>query len=150
MRRAPRTLRRRLAAAGALVALAAGGVAAAAGPSVLPILPRIHRQHVPPPPAPALPSSLAVDENEYTVRPSQIVLAAGDVDFNVYNRGMDDHDMTIVDADGVQHQVAVHPGASAQLVVALKPGTYRLFCSLFAGTPQSHDALGMHANITVK
>jgi uncharacterized cupredoxin-like copper-binding protein len=148
--RVSRTLRRRLAAAGALAALAAGGVAAAAGPSALEFLPRIHRQHVPPPAAPALPSSLAVDEAEYTLRPSQIVLAAGDVDFNVYNRGMDDHDMTLVDGNGVQHQVAVHPGQSAQLIVALKPGTYRLFCSLFEGTPQSHDALGMHAEITVK
>ncbi|HEY1480131.1 MAG TPA: cupredoxin domain-containing protein [Gaiellales bacterium] len=132
-----------------LVALAVAGVALAAAPA-LPYVPRHQRLHVPPPPTPALPSSLAVDEAEYTLRPSQIVLAAGNVKINVYNRGMDDHDLTLVDGNGVTQQVAVHPGASATLMVPLKPGTYRLYCSLFEGTPESHDALGMHATVTVQ
>jgi uncharacterized cupredoxin-like copper-binding protein len=139
-----------MAVASVLVALAAAGAAAAADPPSLPVALRVHRLHVPPPPAAALPSTLAVDESEYTLRPSQIVLAAGSIQFNVYNRGMDDHDMTLVDSSGATQTVAVHPGQSAPLVVSLKPGTYRLFCSLFEGTPQSHDALGMHATITVQ
>ena len=128
--------------------LAAAGVGLAAAP--LEPAHRVHHLHVPPPPAPSLPSSLAVDESEYTVRPSQILLAAGQVRINVYNRGMDDHDLTVVDGNGATQQVAVKPGASGTLVVALKPGTYRLYCSLFEGTPQSHDALGMHSTIDVR
>jgi uncharacterized cupredoxin-like copper-binding protein len=140
---------RSAATASVLLALAVAGVALAATPA-LPVSARLHRLHVPPPPVAALPSSLAVDEAEYTLRPSQIVLAAGQVTINVYNRGMDDHDLTLVDGNGVTQQVAVHPGQSSQLIVPLKPGSYRLYCSLFEGTPQSHDALGMHATIEVK
>jgi plastocyanin len=105
---------------------------------------------VPPALAPALPSSLAGDENEYTLRPSQIVLAAGQVTFNVYNRGMDDHDLTLVDGSGATWQIPLDAGESGRLVVALEPGSYRLFCSLFAGTPESHDALGMHNVVQVR
>jgi plastocyanin len=136
------------AAASALVALAAAGLALAAGP--LEPAARHHRLHVPPPIVAALPASLAVDESEYTIRPSQIVLAAGDVKFNVYNRGMDDHDLTLVDGNGVTQQIALKAGTNGTLIVALKPGSYRLYCSLFAGTPQSHDALGMHAVVDVR
>ena len=140
--------RRLCVAASALLALAAAGVGLAAAP--LEPAARVHHLHVPPPPPPTLPSSLAVDESEYTVRPSQILLAAGQVQINVYNRGMDDHDLTVVDGNGATQQVAVKPGASSTLIVSLKPGSYRLYCSLFAGTPQSHDALGMHSTIDVR
>lgn len=130
------------------MALAATGAGLAAAP--LEAVVRHHRLHVPPAPVAALPASLAVDESEYTVRPSQIVVAAGQVKINVYNRGMDDHDLTLVDGNGVTQQVAVKAGGSATLVVALKPGSYTLYCSLFAGTPQSHEALGMHNVIQVR
>ncbi len=140
--------RRLLIAASACLALAATGAGLAATP--LDAVARRHRLHVPPPPLAVLPSSLAVDESEYTLRPSQIVLAAGQVRINVYNRGMDDHDLTLVDGDGVTQQVPVKAGASGTLIVALKPGSYTLYCSLFAGTPQSHEALGMHNVIDVR
>jgi plastocyanin len=128
--------------------LAATSTSLAATP--LETVARHHRLHVPPRPTATLPSSLAVDETEYTLRPSQIVLAAGQVRITVYNRGMDDHDLTVVDASGVAQQVAVKPGESGTLVVALEPGSYRLYCSLFAGTPESHEALGMHKTIEVR
>jgi plastocyanin len=140
--------RRVLIAAGACLALAATGVGLAATP--LDAVARHHRLHVPPPPLAVLPSSLAVDESEYTLRPSQIVLAAGQVRINVYNRGMDDHDLTLVDGNGITQQVPVKAGESGTLIVALKPGSYTLYCSLFAGTPQSHEALGMHNVIDVR
>jgi plastocyanin len=144
--RAPRCTRS--ASVVVLMTLAVVGVGVAApAPSYLE---RHHRLHVPPPPTPVLPSSLAVDEAEYTVRPSQILLAAGQVKINVYNRGMDDHDLTVVDGNGVTQSVPVKPGTSATLIVALKPGTYTLYCSLFEGTPDSHEALGMHATIAVR
>jgi uncharacterized cupredoxin-like copper-binding protein len=140
--------RRLLTAASVLVALAATGAGVAAPP--LEAVARHHRLHVPPAPVVALPSSLAVDESEYTLRPSQIVVAAGQVKINVYDRGMDDHDLTVVDGNGVTQQVPVKAGASAALVVTLTPGSYTLYCSLFAGTPESHEALGMHNVIEVR
>jgi plastocyanin len=128
------------------LAVASAGLAAAP----LALGERHHRLHVPPPPALALPSSLAVDETEYALRPSQIVLAAGQVKINVYNRGMDDHDLTLVDGNGVTQQLPVASGQSGTLIVSLKPGSYRLYCSLFEGTPESHDALGMHNTIEAR
>jgi plastocyanin len=130
------------------VVLAAASVGLAAAPLVP--VERHHRLHVPPPPVATLPSSLAVDETEYTLRPSQIVLAAGEVKINVYNRGMDDHDLTVVDGNGVTQQLPIKSGQSGTLIVSLKPGSYRLYCSLFEGTPESHDALGMHNTIEVR
>ncbi len=108
---------------------------------------RIHRVVLP---APDLPSSLAIDENEYTLRPSQTVVAAGLVTVNVYNRGMDDHDVLFYDAKGAAHEVLVPSLHSDKLSATLAPGTYKFVCSLFAGTPESHEALGMHFVLTVK
>jgi plastocyanin len=108
---------------------------------------RRHRIFLPPP---ELPSQLAVDESEYTMRPSQLVVAAGEVTINAYNRGMDDHDVQFTDSQGQVQLVFLHSGDKGVLKADLKPGTYHFICSLFEGTPQSHDALGMHFDLTVK
>jgi len=108
---------------------------------------RRHRIFLPPP---ELPSQLAVDEAEYTMRPSQLVVAAGEVTINAYNRGMDDHDVQFTDSQGQVHLVFLHSGDKGVLKANLTPGTYHFICSLFAGTPQSHEALGMHFDLTVK
>jgi hypothetical protein len=110
--------------------------------------PRVHRLTLPPPPA--LPTSLAVDEDEWTVIPSKRVVAAGPVTLRVYNRGMDDHDLTLVDATGSPHSVALAPGTSSELRVTLTPGTWKLWCSLFAGTDDSHELLGMVSTIQAR
>jgi hypothetical protein len=144
------TIRR---AAGALVALAAGAplAAALAAPAAdAPVIARVHRLHLPPAPAPVLATGLAVDEGEWYVRGSQIVVAAGSVHLRIYNRGQDDHDLTFVDADDQPHSVYLKPGADATLDVTLRPGTYKLFCSLFAGTKDSHEDLGMHTTLTAR
>jgi uncharacterized cupredoxin-like copper-binding protein len=79
------------------------------------------------------------------------VVGAGTVRFEAHNRGMDDHNFVIVDASwNVYASVSLSPGSGADVVAKLHPGTYRLFCSLFAGTPESHDARGMHAFVTVR
>jgi plastocyanin len=108
---------------------------------------RRHRLFLPPP---ELPSSLAVDETEYTMRPSQLVVAAGDVTFHAYNRGMDDHNIAFVDSNGIAFVEPLKPGGSTTITADLAPGTYHVFCSLFAGTPESHEALGMHFELTVQ
>ena len=110
--------------------------------------PRIHRLRLPPPPP--LPTSLAVDEDEWTVIPSKRVVAAGPITMRVYNRGMDDHDLSLVDATGTLHRVDLAPGASAEIRATLTPGTWKLWCSLFAGTPESHELFGMVSTIEAR
>jgi len=122
------------------LALAAAGSAVAA--------PRIHRTTLPPPVA--LPTQLAVDETEWSVRPSRRVVAAGEVRIQVYNRGMDDHDLAIVDASGVRRTVALAPRSSGELVATLAPGRHRIWCSLFEGTALSHEQFGMTAVIEAR
>ena len=101
-------------------------------------------------PAPQLPTALAVDEIEYKLTPSEPVVAAGKVTVHVYNRGQDDHNIVFYDSKGAEHTVYLRPGASGTLSANLAPGHYRFICSLFAGTPQSHELLGMHFELTVK
>ena len=103
-----------------------------------------------PPPPPPLPTSVAVDENEYTIGLSRTVVGAGQVTFNIYNRGMDDHDLALLDANGVLRSVDVPSRDMRALIATLNVGQTKLYCSLFAGTPGSHEALGMVAYIDVR
>ena len=107
--------------------------------------PRLHRTKLPPPLP--LPTSLAVDEGEFVVVPSKRTVAAGAVTFRVYNRGMDDHDLTLLDGAGVTHSVYLEPGSTDSFQATLPPGQWKIYCSLFAGTPLSHEALGMVAYV---
>lgn len=108
-----------------------------------------------PPPSPApqpppLPRIVAVDETEYAIELSRPAVGAGEVTFNVYNRGMDDHDLAVVDAGGTLQVVAVPPRETRTLVVQLSAGTAKLYCSLFGGTAASHEALGMVTYLDVR
>jgi hypothetical protein len=125
-----------------LALAAAPGVAGSAGG-------RIHRLHLPPaPPPPALPQSIALDEFEWGMRGTHLQVAAGRLQIHVYNRGMDDHDLAVIDAQGVLHTVPLASGADAVLAVDVSAGPVKLFCSLFAGTPDSHEAKGMVFSVT--
>ncbi len=109
---------------------------------------RRHRLHLPPV---ELPRALTVDEKEWAVRPSKTLVGTGVVRFTAYNRGEDNHNFVIVGPAGnTVGQAALLPGTAATVTASLRPGTYQLFCSLFAGTPESHYARGMHATITVR
>jgi hypothetical protein len=132
---------RRAVAITALAALAAGSLAPGAGAE------RHHRLRVPPP---ELARALTVDESEWALRPSKTLVAAGPVRLRVYNRGQDDHNLVITDRDGVPQTVLLKPGESGTIVAQLRPGTYALVCSLFAGTPESHEALGMRTVLRVR
>jgi plastocyanin len=131
-------------AAMSAAALAVAPVAAAA---IAVHSPSRHHLHAAGPP---LPRSLSVDEHEWSVIPSERVVAAGIVHFTDYNRGQDEHDLVIKGPGGTTRPVYVEPGQSATIVARLRPGTYTLYCSMFMGTPQSHYALGMHTLITVR
>jgi hypothetical protein len=63
---------------------------------------------------------------------------------------MDDHDLAVVDLNGNVQAVAVPPGESRSLVADLAVGQVKLYCSLYAGTPESHEALGMFTFIEVR
>lgn len=104
----------------------------------------------PPPPPLPLPRTVAVDETEYSIGLSRTLVGVGEITFNVYNRGMDDHDLAVVDASGNVQVVAVPPRETRSLVVQLGVGRTRIYCSLFAGTPASHEALGMSAAIDIE
>ncbi len=130
----------RIAGALILVSLLAAATAVAA--------PRVHRLTLPPPPP--LPSSLAVNEDEWTVIPSKRVVAAGPVTLRVYNRGMDDHDLSLVDATGTLHRVYLGPSGTSEIQATLTPGTWKIWCSLFEGTPQSHELYGMVSTIEAR
>jgi plastocyanin len=135
-------------AVGASLLAAAVAAAPAAGSTL-----RRHRLLLPTPP---LPRSLTVDESEWAVVPSERVVGAGTITFQVYDRGEDAHNLTVQGpvtstGDGrIRGQVLMQSGGMATIVAKLPAGTYKLYCSLFAGTPQSHEMLGMLAEITVR
>jgi hypothetical protein len=126
-----------------LAVAAAPGVAGSAGG-------RTHRLHLPPPPVQVLPQSIAVDEFEWGMRGTHLEVKAGRLQIHVYNRGMDDHDLAVVDANGQLHTVPLASGADAVLDVNVAAGPVKLFCSLFAGTADSHEAKGMFFNLTAQ
>ena len=130
----------------ALLVLALAAVPGAAGAAGE----RVHRLHVPPPAAAVLPQSLAVDEFEWGMRGTHLQVAAGTLRIHVYNRGMDDHDLAVVDANGQLHTVPLASGADAVLNVDVAAGPVKLYCSLFAGTPDSHEAKGMLFDVTAR
>ena len=108
---------------------------------------RRHRVRTPPA---VLGHTLTVDESEWTLRPSKTVVAAGALTLRVYNRGEDDHDMLLVTRDGARHVVALKPGESGTVQADVAPGRYTVICSLFAGTPDSHEVKGMAFVLTAR
>lgn len=86
------------------------------------------------------------DIREWSVRPSYRILAAGRIDFNVNNRGEDDHNLTVRNAaDRDLGKIDLVPGDTGTLTLELGLGTYTLYCSL----PQ-HEEAGMKATISVR
>lgn len=124
----------------ALVALVTGlAVPAADG--------RRHRLRLP---AAQLPHGLTVDESEWAMRPSKTLVAAGLVRLRAYNRGEDDHNVLLTDRAGTPYLITLKPGEAGTIDARLAPGTYQIVCSLFAGTPDSHEDRGMKFTLTVR
>ena len=109
-----------------------------------------------PTPTGPLPSRLEVDENDqgqapqpYSLWPSHNPVAAGNVQFNVYNFGEDPHTFAIVDSGGHQlafaHVPRFQPQTAVPVSATLAPGTYTLECTL-----PGHVGLGMVSTLTVK
>lgn len=98
-----------------------------------------------PTPLPSRTNVDLTDIREWSVRPSYRILAAGRIDFNVNNRGEDDHDLTVRDSTREYGRLPLVPGETGTLTVELAVGGYTLFCSL-----PGHEEAGMKAAISVR
>jgi plastocyanin len=102
--------------------------------------------------APAFPSRMLVYAQEWSLWPSRSTVPAGKVTVQLWNRGMDAHDLRIRRLDqagamvGRTQGVAVtQSGQLHQSTWRLGTGTYELYCSM-----PGHAARGMHVRIRVK
>jgi hypothetical protein len=91
------------------------------------------------------PSRTNVDLDEWFVRPSYRAFAAGPIEFNVNNRGEDDHDFSVRGGGREYGRIDLAPGETDSLTVTLAVGSYTLYCSL-----PDHEAAGMGVNISVR
>ncbi len=86
--------------------------------------------------------TVAIEEGEFFIRPSELHVAAGAVSFEVKNTGTVAHDLRL---DATRKTDLIAPGATATLSLGkLEPGTYQLKC-----TVPGHAELGMSASLMV-
>lgn len=91
-------------------------------------------------------SQLHVTQVEYRLLLSHATLKAGPVNLEAVDRGVIPHDLRL-QAEGSRSVLAVPelaPGRGWDGTVNLRPGVYRLWCSL-----PEHARLGMRATLTV-
>ena len=92
-------------------------------------------------------TSLDVTEDEFSIKVSDDdSLEAGSYKIAVRNAGKIQHDL-VVEGKGVKDAKTklIDGGAAANLAVKLKPGTYKLYCSV-----PGHEQAGMKLQVTVK
>ena len=91
--------------------------------------------------AQAAAQTVQVTESEFRIALAGYKAKAGNFTFNVKNAGKIPHDLAI---RGGPKTKLIQPGATAQLVVTLKPGKYHLYCSV-----PGHEQAGMKVDITL-
>ena len=98
------------------------------------------------PPAAAKPARIEVTASEMKFEPKSVSVRAGEVTFVVKNVGTVEHSFIIDDSAGatVGSIPSIALGATQQLAVTLKPGTYTLICNL-----PGHKEAGMTGMLTV-
>ncbi len=117
-------------------------------PSTPPVTPGATATPVPtatPAPPGTHPTRTNVDLDEWFVRSSYRTLAAGAIEFNVNNRGEDDHNLAVRGGGHEYGKLDVAPGQSDMMTLNLWLGSYTLYCSL-----PDHEAAGMSVNINVR
>ena len=84
---------------------------------------------------------------EFHYRLSRVRIPAGPVRIELANFGQDEHDLTLQRVGGTRmyRLPKALPGQRQVLNLRLKPGLYRLWCSL-----ADHASLGMHAQLRVR
>jgi uncharacterized cupredoxin-like copper-binding protein len=101
------------------------------------------------------PARLLVYAQEYSLQPSRTTVPAGTVIVQLWNRGMDPHDLRIRRHRPGGGDEAMYgkvlgavklttPGKVSTATWTLKPGFYELYCSL-----PGHLAMGMHVDLRV-
>ena len=94
------------------------------------------------------PARLMVSAQKHSLVLSRQTLVAGPALIQLLNRGQDPHDLKLRRSGGAHGVVSMpetRPGGLAEAAVRLRPGRYRLWCSL-----PGHRALGMHAKLRVR
>jgi uncharacterized cupredoxin-like copper-binding protein len=95
--------------------------------------------------APTAPKKVPVTETEFKIALPTESFSAGSYDFEVENKGGVEHDL-VVKGPGVNDEKTplIKAGKTASLTVALKSGTYELYCSV-----PGHKQAGMDLKIKV-
>ncbi len=93
------------------------------------------------------PAPIAMTAMEFKYTPKDVTAAAGDITFNVTNKGTVEHNFVVEDPKGkvLKEVDAIQPGKSAPVKVSLKAGKYVIVC-----TVPGHREAGMQASLTVK
>ena len=94
------------------------------------------------------PARLQVSAEEFSLALSRVSLKNGPAIVELVNYGEDDHDLALrrVARGAKTYRIGiVHPGKSRDLDVRLRPGSYRLWCTL-----TGHRARGMAATLIVR
>lgn len=91
---------------------------------------------------PRAPSRLLVQASEFRFALSRTTVAAGTAVIQLANRGEDAHDLRIARVGRVGETL---PGAVGEWRGRLRPGRYKLFCSL-----PGHERAGMRAYLRVR
>jgi uncharacterized cupredoxin-like copper-binding protein len=97
-----------------------------------------------PAPAPKTGAAVTIAETEYKLTPAHPTAKAGSVNVVAKNAGAIVHTLE-VEGNGVEKKTAdIQAGASATLKVNLKPGTYKIYCTI-----SGHRKLGMDGTLVV-
>jgi uncharacterized cupredoxin-like copper-binding protein len=96
--------------------------------------------------APA-PSRIFVSAKEWSLILSRQTLRAGEARIQLHNAGEDAHDLRLRRVGGTRSLglAETSPGKVAEIRAVLRPGRWRLWCSL-----PGHEAKGMRATLTVQ
>jgi uncharacterized cupredoxin-like copper-binding protein len=86
--------------------------------------------------------TVQTSETEFKITLSSTTFKAGTITFNIKNDGKIAHDLAVKGTSFKTPEIA--PGATAELKVELKAGTYEVYCTL-----PGHEAAGMKIHITV-
>ena len=95
----------------------------------------------------ATPARLGVSATEYHLTLSRPAVKAGVVEIELENDGQDPHDLRVRRVGGthVFSVPLVGPGQRRTIDIRLRPGRYRLWCSV-----ANHAALGMQTVLRVR
>jgi plastocyanin len=84
--------------------------------------------------------------DDYLIRPQHVRARAGQLAFDVVNRGRLGHNFRVRGRGGEPVAIAtLLPGESGSETVTLRPGDYKMLC-----TVANHEQLGMYGRLVVR